>query len=375
MPPIDPPPSGPSPMTRYQLLQPHLLDSLRFRLTTLRTMPPGMSVRPVDRAEDGTLLQELLRLPDSVDPVSWIHREHAPEAARRTLYEALRQLRVDFQHAQRQGQPDLRHLPDDLRSLWNDFVNSWTDVEGISDPFADLTPAADDRQMASVLREVRLLRPRYAGPRGTLPEGDLPLLVDELLRLPNQVDPVGWLMEERGELVAAWTLANLVGAAQPPPPASFGEVLYRASPGDTVLFAGQAEFSFEQFVLREHGFSVDLRVRTFASQLARQTGLDHIVAIWQGFTQVTDDLGYGYFFARGGPDNLDDPSAQGDRFRFHGEYYPLPPTATRTLSFADRPARLRVLVALPRRPSPGFPPIVLGDLVFRVNLQRIHETA
>src|SRR5258708_575159 len=79
---------APEQQSPYEVLHPAYLRGLGFQLIALRRLPPGWHAQSLERAEDDALFQQLLRLPDTSDPLGWLLHEHDSEVARQTLYEA-----------------------------------------------------------------------------------------------------------------------------------------------------------------------------------------------------------------------------------------------------------------------------------------------
>src|SRR6266542_665340 len=76
------------------VLHPGNLMSTRARLYALRRLPRSTAVGIVPIEEEQRLAEELLALPDPVDPVAWLRDQRTPEIARHTLRAALRSYRV-----------------------------------------------------------------------------------------------------------------------------------------------------------------------------------------------------------------------------------------------------------------------------------------
>lgn len=340
---------------------------LGARLEALRRLPPGVKALRPEEPEAAALVDDLLSLPEAVKAVDWLREERSTLVSSRTLRYVLSQLRREYEQALRPQRKDLHQLPPWAQAIRSDSVAAWTSLSDTNDPFAGLD-TADAEELRAILQRVRKIRPRYAGPSGTMPSGDLPPLIDDLLRLPERVDPIEWLRVQRGEWSAIQVLEGVLAAMTPPSPPP-EEPLFRTSPKDKVVFAGRAEFTLDEFTLSRHGFTVEVTIRTFPENVPRPPEVSLVVPLWQGFDQVYDDVGYRFLFASGGPTTGDD-RGRGDFSRFHASYFPSPPAPATELIFSSRPARLSVLGPAEGGRTLTLPDIELGDLEWRVQLPK-----
>src|SRR5262245_7811858 len=341
-----------------------LARGLAAKLLTLRHLPPGTPLDNSLESDRQALFQELLLLPDDVDPVRWLREEHTDYVATQVLRYGLRQLRDELYSVRGGGRPDLRELPAGIQAMWDDHARAWVGNWNQVDPFADVEVAGPDT-LRAILRRVRRIRPRYAGPSGVLPAGDLPLLLDDLLRLPDDIDPIRWLGDDRGDLSATLTLQGVLAHVTPPDTAVGGEPSYVAHPGDVVSFPGRAEFTLEEVSVGPVGSTVDVLVRTFPDNIPRPAEVHYLMLLWQGLDHVRDDRGFHYLFRSGAPVQLD---TQGQLFRLRADYYPAVASGATELILTAAPARLTPMGVPAGKDTPALPEVVLGDLVWRVRL-------
>lgn len=348
-------------------LSPRVDRRLAATLVKLRHCAPGAELGRPDRPEERALLEELLALQDRVDPVRWLRAERGDTVARLTLRTALLTLRREFEsHRAHPGpRPD---LPAEAQAIWADFARAWVrPLEG-PDPFVELDDP-DDRAglLREILSRVRALRPRYADPSGAMPGGELPLLIDDLLQLPDDVDPVRWLRKERSEWGARMVLHRLLAAVWPARGLAIGDPVSRLQPRQTSVFPGRAQFMIEELVLSPRGFMIDLTVRTSREKLPVPPGIKIARLRWQGFDEVRDDRGYDYLVVP--PGGSGTVYSSGDTDRRSIVYHPGVAAGAVELIFSSTPVRFTV-TGFGQEGHRELPDLELGDLVWRFALPR-----
>src|SRR5712692_4415097 len=168
-------------------LDPRFGRHLGLKLRAMRHLPPGTHfARPVLTYQHA-LMDDLLHLSDDVDPLCWLQQHRGDEIARHALWIVLDLLIREYPGVGR-SHPPRQGLPAPLQALVDDIEQAWLPAALIADPFVGLAEGAEPAVLTEILQRVRAVRPRYAGPGGFVPNGDLPSLVDELLRLSPNVD-------------------------------------------------------------------------------------------------------------------------------------------------------------------------------------------
>jgi hypothetical protein len=348
-------------------LPPSVVRGLAAGLTAMRHCAPGAELGRPTHPTHRALLEELLALPDHVDPIRWLREERGDTVARLTLRAALLALRQEYEsHRARPG--PRTDLPAWAREFWDDMARAWAgSLEG-ADPFVGLGGVADDPdRLRQILGRVRRLRPRYAGPSGMMPAGDLPRLIDDLLQLPDELDPLRWLRDERSELGARMTLSDVVMAAWPARGLAVGNPISRLQPRQRFALSGRAELVVEELALRPRGFSITVTVRTSREDVPLPPGTELGMLRWQGFDQVRDDRGYRYLIVA--PGDTVTLFGSGDEERYTITYHPAIAEGATALTFSSTPTRFAALGVSAEGPR-TLPDLELADVVWRVELPR-----
>jgi hypothetical protein len=262
------------------------------RLLTLRRLPPGTRLPEPGGRELQELLGDLLGLSEEVDPWGWIRAERHEFAARVWLRHqllSLKEMAVGVRQAKQAGWSllagqeeflgDLLQLPDDagpFRLLEQDATGS---------PEVLLRVL---RQLQSVRLDATRSQAPLAGP------GAREQWLVDLLRLPSDRDPLGWIQEQHGERAARTLLWHALEQYRLASTPAVGRVLHAQGPMRPIEVGEHLRVVVELLVFGAESFSLEADVRLFPAGVPRPAGVDHVLLSWSGFDQVEDDQGYHY---------------------------------------------------------------------------------
>ena len=298
-------------MTQLALSDTVIVEDLhwRERLLAMRHLPPDTPLPQPRGPLAQQLLNALLSLPDEQDPLHWLQQEHGQTTALLTLGLTL-DLAVHLYRFTRypprpHDEPDRMHerLAEYIAQQTVHFGQLLTSTERWNLPLPYTERIADSTASRHLIEELVHLRSRSGLPvesdphRSLLEPGDDMLLAD-LLRLPETIDPLQWLQEERGETCARRVLASLVRQSSPTPAFLRGLPSTRSSVHPHTHFhVGHAlSGRVKQIDFTELGFLLHLAVRLprpDAWNPSRQ-GASFFPLQWKGFERIIDNDGYHY---------------------------------------------------------------------------------
>ena len=263
----------------------------RQQLDTMRHLPPGTHLLEPGSVEERQLLADLIQLPAGQDPVAWLAANRGPLCARIALHAALEELRGRVVGVRRARWYGFDMPKAGERALLGQLV----DLPEESDLF-DAIPehglAAPDALRAT-LRRVRQLR-GTPDPADARARGASPLLAD-LLALPEDVDALAWLREERASQGAAMALHRLMEQARPPLHSlQIGPVVQVTFPRAVIRMERGLRVTVDEVAFGKGGTLITVRTRIRARRLPGRGDLHHVLPRWPGFNQLVDDLGHRY---------------------------------------------------------------------------------
>jgi len=263
----------------------------RQQLDTMRHLPPGTHLLEPGSVEERQLLADLIQLPAGQDPVAWLAANRGPLCARIALHAALEELRGRVVGVRRARWYGFDMPKAGERALLGQLV----DLPEESDLF-DAIPehglAAPDALRATLGR-VRQLR-GTPDPADARARGASPLLAD-LLALPEDVDALAWLREERASQGAAMALHRLMEQARPPLHSlQIGPVVQVTFPRAVIRMERGLRVTVDEVAFGKGGTLITVRTRIRARRLPGRGDLHHVLPRWPGFNQLVDDLGHRY---------------------------------------------------------------------------------
>jgi len=250
---------------------------LEAELRARHHLPPGAQLPYPAAAEERQLLADLVHLPDETDPFRWLLSERGEQVALIALRRSLRLV-----HATATG----RHRASQ---------QGWPGAIGFH---AALFPGAGDPAVASLpaVQQLRVLRDGTSA-RPTSPAGELGAdpwrLLQDLLVLPEEADPLGWLRQQRAEAIAMLAVEELLEQNRPSSTLQVGPSVrtpHRLRPPRAPHGVAMA---VDEFVLGDVGFRFAARLRLSAGSRSQPRD-ERLRLLWPGFTVVRDDLGYRY---------------------------------------------------------------------------------
>ncbi len=287
---------------------------LRQQLRAMRHLPPGTSLAELGSPLAQRLFTELLHLPDADNPLLWLERERGDEVALLTLASLLdfarRLARSIHAASQAAGEspawlslsPDVHESAlDEFQFRWvplfGDF-REWHEGEGPTQSWMERTVdinSGPDLVAALVRLRVQSRLGAEPSPNRSLQEPAEELLLADLLRLPENFDPLRWLQKERGPLCARLVLEHLVSDSFPQTArAETIGLRARSSIRATVhaYIGDELSVDVERIELFEHGFTVHIRT-TFLWPKSDERNRITLVR-WEGFDQFIDSNGFHY---------------------------------------------------------------------------------
>lgn len=319
------------------------------QLLTMRHLPPGTKLPQPRDPEERELLNTLLALPDDAAPLRWLMAERGSVVALLALRRLLRGLgtrAIALRENTARGW---------ARADEGGFVRLLIQVEPLILLTHDPAPGADQlREALSALRHLALSPPATADWH----------LLNEILHLSSDTDPLHWLEEERGEVAARDVLRMALQSARPPTTMSIGDQLVRHRPRQGVPLSGGLRVGIDELTLGQAGFSLTTRIR-FAWKQSLPDGGRRLPS-WVGFDRVVDDRGHHYLL------QVADRQA-GTHLWWYLEClrmacYPAVSADATVLTFSALPATLTSLHTRPSMPPKPLPDEPLKNVVWRVTL-------
>lgn len=339
---------------------------LREDLRALRHLPAGTWLPQPATQEERELLAELLRLPDDEDPLRWLPAERGPLMARVALWEMLQLLERRVVGLQRGVARRGWAIPEGEQAVFGDLLRLPPDAEPFALLNTDATPSPE--LLRSILKQLRTIRD---APPGTLPReparDEQQALLQALLQLPGEVDPLRWLQAEHSDAVAGATLGRLIEQCRPTRTAHIGALMRIRRPGRVVRIPRGVRIAIKELILGEEGFTLSASLRLTPPSAMLPIWGDRLMLAWSGFNRVVDDRGHHYLlrhYEMGVSTQL-----WWLRERLRMTFYPAVAPQATALSFTSSPAVLRVSV-IPRQTHRllDLPDRTAGDLVWRVNV-------
>jgi hypothetical protein len=300
-------------MTRQAAFDTVIVDDLRRReqLTAMRHLRPSthlpQPIGPLARE----LRDELLQLPDERDPLYWLQQERGQVSALLMLSLALDLATQLYRSAQQvfhlrtelDASPIHEHLTEHIAEQASLFGQLLTSTEAWDVPASYTESIADVTASGQLIDEWARLRHRSAlpvesSPSRSLYEPGYTILLADLLRLPDTMDPLQWLQEERAELSAREVLAYLIHQSCPPPDFLQGvsQIRPSARPKAHLRIPRNLSVHVERIDFYELGFAIHLHARIpspDAWKPSRQ-GTSFFPLQWKGFDRLVDNHGYHY---------------------------------------------------------------------------------
>lgn len=280
----------------------------------MRYLRPGTELPHIKVSLAQQMRDDLLRLPDKDNTLHWLEEERGQATALLAL-----SLAIDLAARMRRSGQQSRRLHMDwgapsenvsplLSTEWETilFGRLLSTNDSTNDISMDLVRVSEtlDETVASTIliniwtqmrRECAL--PVERNPSISRSDPGLRTLLADLLRLPDMVDPLQWLHEERGAFCAYLVLAYLIRQSLPPAGiiatvGAYTRPSLRLKGRPHV--AGDMSVRLDQIDFHELGFSLHLRARFRAMRPPlNESHLDSSV-VWEGFSRVIDDYGYRY---------------------------------------------------------------------------------
>jgi hypothetical protein len=276
---------------------------LRANLDAMRHLPGGTRLPQPSTAEERALLADLVRLPESIDPLQWLQDERGPLTARITLYETLGFLKSFVGTAWIESSDD--------RAVVRDVVG------GLADRAGGMTPTKL-REAVRRLQPLRHLSPAVIAMSRGEPLSPPDRLLLDLLVLPPSVDPLAWLQHEHGAYAARTAFRTVVEQGLPSHKATIGHPIRVVRLTD-VWRTERLQFGVEAIMFGPQGFELAISVHiavpsmpppppevqdpthlTHDELTEQRRWMDHwrdwfiSIPYWEGFDQVMDDRSHRY---------------------------------------------------------------------------------
>lgn len=284
-------------------------------------------MRELPRHDERALLADVVALDEAIDPIDWLAREHKLLAARIALRGLLESCRDLCACLQRRGMlrtvPPLERVPPEV---WN---FAW-----LQDP-----PDATSQAVVDALRRLQSVHwtvdtaPLIADPWA---QARLRALLEQLLSLPDDADPVQWLSEQAPLANARETVSRLIEQHKPGivPWRDIGQVVRTYHPR-AVLQSGGLRLVIDEVSLGQRGFRLVLHAR-IPDRRVRALCAEPLQLHWVGFRRVADNNARRYlpqhFFGEWGKEFW----YQGGRLEI--TFYPAVTPDASALSFTATPA-------------------------------------
>ena len=301
---------------------------LQDRLTALRNVRPGTQLARLEDVLAWELLQELLGLPEGVNALRWLAAERGAAVALLTLKRTLNLAEGMYGSNRDIASVDLPP-PFSRKSVRESRHQEWQEkYGGLYGPLltADggwtapkqAIHSSDDvsarRCLVGALRELRRQSglPTEDSPERSRVDPGVGTLLADLLRLPDDVDPVQWLQDNRPTLCALLTLQGILWGAIPKEPMKdLSSLIYPSfklgeppralsprslSPAARVRTGDRLQATLTKIDLLEQGFVVYVECRFGVPPDGpfMDNPLTGPTVIWEGFRSVRDSAGHHY---------------------------------------------------------------------------------
>jgi hypothetical protein len=341
---------------------------IRTQLQAMRHLPPGTTFPQPTNNKLRQLLEDLLSLPEEIDPFAWAQKERGNLIAELAFRFSLGQ----FIRMNRQYQHIAATSPQRTLSLGallitpadEPFWSQWAEEALDAIPLDRLLTAF------SQLRERHQSQPQTTrmNPTGS----NYQQLLSNLMDLPPTVDTMQWLQDESGRVTTALVLSNMLSQCRPSHGfLQSGVTLRQWYPRETALSTPEIQINVNEVTLKENGFALQVEISFSAQSLPWRAGEEGKLSLfWSGFDRVVDNLGYHYLVI------FDEGESSSPRFGWYRErlslacYPAIVPQATELTCSAEP-----IIVTVQSLSSPEHRPILLPNLSFgnfswRVSLPR-----
>jgi hypothetical protein len=283
------------------------------------------------------LALDLLDLSADVDPIDWLRSARANQTAVHTISELIRRLEYEYRGLQRLRAGHTK-LPEFAEGLPREFERAWR-IDVAEDPFLELRqpgpPAAHTLQ--NVLKRIRGARAENASVFG-----DMRSLMEDILRLPDEVVALKWLVGERAAAIATLTFVDVMRALLPHPT--------RESANDATWISTNKEFAvtstsrlhFETLGIFSEGFILNTVVSNDTEALHATAEREFTMLLWEGLDEVADDTGYRYVLIYDPPEPID---ADPDTYRVRVWGWPAVSAEAKSIHCSANQTRFTMLPA------------------------------
>lgn len=331
-------------------------------LRALGRMAPGRTLGRTAAPELQKLLDEVVALPEMEDPLAWLRAERRDAVARALMKRVILLLKYEEEHL-RARRTDLPPQMRELDDAWR-YRSGSADVAYLFEDFGD-TSQPDAARMASILRRVRHVRPAYVRDGYPPPAGDLPRLINDLLRLADHVDPVDWMRRERTELAVVLLAADLLAVAFRDATAPGEDVASSELSGE--LHVGRLVISRPTLVVGTNGFTLRVEVHLDCGRLPGVDG-DEPLCYWEGFDSVSDNLGFRYPVLSSNHEGL--LSGHTSNFAVYIRCWPALASDANALVLRSSPAVLVVQAIGVDATLRQLPDVSLGDISWHLSIPK-----
>ena len=279
--------------------------SLEARFHSIRKLGTRIELAEPSNALFRQLFHEVLGLDESASILKWMAQRRPDAAAQVALILSLDLARniAESKISISAGQSATERAYKKRHTQYGDLFQSEKHWFDSSHPFWNsLEPgsnAAEYKRITSVITSMRQqshLPTEISPSRSSLDPG-LDTLLADLLRLPDSIDPLQWLIGHRQCLTARLALAHMVTSAVPmkhivDSAARGAGVLRSIHPTMRLQSHGCLRVSIRQIDVMEDGFAVKIEARFRIPTGWRS--IKDTVARWEGFSSVSDSEGGQY---------------------------------------------------------------------------------